>query len=397
MKLTYKHTKYACYCAYISTAITNNLASLLFFTFQTHFGITNTQLAALITLNFGTQLVVDLLGARFADKIGYRPLLIVACSSCIVGLLSMSLLTLYLPGHYAGLCIASFIYAIGGGLGEVLISPLIEALPGDEKASAMSMLHSFYCWGVVGVVALSAVFFALVGTERWYILPILWAVAPLFTLILFCLVPIRTLNDDAPSLSIKKLFSIKLFWLMALLMLCAGAAELAVSQWSSMFAEAALGVSKTVGDLLGPCLFGICMGISRLVYGRLGNKLPLLASLCLSAIVCFGGYAMIFFVSDPYVSLCGCGLVGIGVGLFWPGILSLSSQKLPSGGTAMFAMLAMFGDLGCALGPQLTAIVSEVTGLREGLFAASVFPIIIAISTALMLLKKKFKADNSSV
>lgn len=397
MKLTFKHTKYACYCAYISTAITNNLASLLFFTFQTHFGITNTQLAMLVTLNFGTQIAVDLLGAKFADRIGYRPLLITACSSCILGLLSMSLLTPVLPIPYVGLCIASVVYAIGGGLGEVLISPLIEALPGDEKASAMSLLHSFYCWGVVGVVALSAVFFATVGTEKWYILPLLWAIVPLFTLVAFCVVPLRTLSEETESMPIRKLFSLKLFWIMALLMLCAGGAELAVSQWSSMFAEAALGVSKTVGDLLGPCLFGITMGISRVFYGKFGEKLPMTPSLFCSAVICFIGYAMIFFIPDPYLSLCGCGLVGIGVGLFWPGILSLSSRQLPAGGTAMFALLAMFGDFGCSLGPQLTAIVSERSELRTGIFAASVFPLIIAVSTGIMLIKSKAKKEKSSM
>lgn len=391
MKLTFKHTKYACYCAYISTAITNNLASLLFFTFQNQFGITNTQLAMLVTLNFGTQLVVDIFGAKFADKLGYRPLLITACSCCILGLISMSLLTTLLPSAYLGLCISSIIYAIGGGLGEVLISPLIEALPGDEKASAMSMLHSFYCWGVVAVVAISALFFATLGTENWILLPILWTIAPIFTLIMFCMVPIKTLSDDSPSMSIPSLFKNKTFWFMAILMLCAGSAELAVSQWSSMFAEAALGVSKTVGDLLGPCLFGICMGIARVFYGKYGEKLQMIPSLLVSAVICVIGYLAIFIASNPYLSLCGCGLVGIGVGLFWPGVLSLSSAKLPAGGTAMFALLAMFGDLGCAIGPELTAVVSEISDLRTGLFAAGVFPLCIAVSSFIMLVSGKRK------
>lgn len=390
MKFTFKHTKYACYFAYISTAITNNIGSLLFFTFYKQFGISEHLLALLVTINFATQVAVDLLGAKYADRIGYRPLLYVAFSSCILGLLSMGLLPSVLPIPYIGLCISSVLFAIGGGLGEVLISPLIEALPGDEKASAMSILHSFYCWGVVLVVALSAVFFKFIGTVKWQLLPLLWAIVPLSTLILFTRVPIRTLSDDAPTLTVKRLFGNCKFWFFALLMLCGGAAELVVAQWSSMLAESALGVSKATGDLLGPCFFSVCMGVIRAIYGKLGDKLPLVPALFISAIISLTGYIVIFAVENSYLALAGCGLVGIGVALFWPGILSYASRKIPSGGTAMFALLAVFGDLGCAIAPEATAIVASIgeNDLRDGIFAGAIFPLVIAASTLFLILKK---------
>ncbi|MBQ9692579.1 MAG: MFS transporter, partial [Clostridia bacterium] len=269
--------------------------------------------------------------------------------------------------------------------------PMIEALPGDAKESAMSILHSFYCWGFVGVVTLSTLYFYVFGTDEWYVLPILWAIVPVITLIMFSVVPIRELNDSAPSMPLTDLFRTKMFWLFLLLMICGGAAEQAMGQWASLFAEAALGVSKTVGNLLGPCFFALAMGTTRGLYGKYAEKLPIKKALLICALIALGGYLMVSLIPNPYSALIGCGVIGIGVGLFWPGVLSIASKAIPAGGTAMFAILAVCGDIGCSVGPQVAAVVSEINGagLSMGLLACVVFPLTIAVSMLINIKKHK--------
>ncbi len=391
-KLNYKHTLLACYITYIASAAVNNLASLLFVTFQNSYGISTPQLASLITFNFATQIVVDLLGAKYVDRIGYRTTAIMAELFCSVGLIFLGLLPMVMANTYLGLCIASLTYAVGSGLAEIVVSPTVEALPGDAKEAAMSILHSFYCWGHVAMVLLSTLYLVTTPAELWYLLPILWSVVPLIGLALFLFVPIRTLNENNRSIPIKKLFTKKLFWLFVVLMLCGGAAEQAMAQWASLFAETALGVSKAVGNLLGPCFFAIMMGLARVIYGKYSEKLPLAKALCLCGIITIAGYLVVSLVPNPYISLIGCGIIGFGVGIFWPGTLSLSSGKLPTGGTAMFALLALAGDLGCSAGPALAAWVSELQGLtfsKTGLLVCTAFPIVISVSTFIMFTSKK--------
>lgn len=391
MKLTYKHTVLSCYMAYISSAAANNLPSLLFIIFQNDFGLTTTQLASLITFNFITQILVDVIGAKYSDKVGYRAIAVTSEAFLALGLVGIGIFPMIMGNKYLALGIASIVYAIGSGLAEVIISPMIEALPGDAKESAMSILHSFYCWGHVGVVVLSTLYFYVFGTDKWFILPILWAIAPIVTLLMFSVVPIRTLNDSAPSMPISQLFKTKIFWLFMLLMICGGAAEQAMAQWASLFAEAALGVSKTVGNLLGPCFFAIAMGVSRGLYGKYADNIPIGKALLICAIVAVCGYGMVSLIPNPYVALIGCGVIGVGVGLFWPGVLSVSSKNIPTGGTAMFAILAVCGDIGCSSGPQLAAVVSEIegAGLSMGLLSCMVFPLIIAISMVFFLKNRK--------
>ena len=390
-KLTYKHTLFTCYLTYIASAAINNIASLLFVTFQSEFGITTPQLASLVTFNFGTQILVDLLGARYVDKIGYRTSAITACIFSTVGLISLGLLPNLIPNTYLALCLSTIMYAVGSGLLEVLISPMVAALPGDAKESAMSILHSFYCWGHVLVVVLSTLYFALTDTSDWFYLPILWAILPAAALICFAIVPIKTLNEDTPSMPMNKLFRNKLFWLFMILMLCGGAAELAMAQWASLFAESALGVSKTVGNLLGPCFFAVMMGLSRVFYGKFSEKLPMLKALIICGILTVGGYLIVSLVPNPYLSLLGCGIIGFGVGIFWPGVLSVSSRRIPAGGTAMFGILALSGDLGCSSGPQLAAVVSELAGgsLNIGLLSCIIFPIVIVIACLFLIKSDK--------
>lgn len=389
-KLTgYKHTVLASYLGYITQAIVINFAPLLFLTFSTAFDLSLEKITFLTTLNFGVQLIVDFLATKFVDKIGYRPCVVAAHVLNALGLVAMATLP-FVMSPYAGLLIAVVLYAMGGGLIEVLISPIIEACPTENKEGSMSLLHSFYCWGHVGVVLVSTAFFALFGTENWWILALVWAVVPLFNSFYFAKVPIYPIVKEGEQTPLKALLKQKVFWLLLVIILCAGAAEQAVSQWASAFAEAGLGVSKTVGDLAGPCAFAVCMGTARALYGKFSEKLPLKMAMQASALLCIGCYLVAAFVGSAAWALVGCAVCGFSVGIFWPGTFSVAAVKLPAGGTAMYALMALFGDLGCSAGPTLVGLVAGAGGVNFslGLTAALVFPIVILLGISLLRVEK---------
>jgi fucose permease len=376
--LSYRHTLAASYTGYITQAIVNNLAPLLFLTFQRQFGVSLSSLALLITVNFGVQLLVDLAATQFVDRIGYRAAAVAAHLCATLGLFAMGTLPFILP-PYPGLLIAVIINALGGGLIEVIISPIVEALPGERKAAAMSLLHSFYCWGCVTVVLLSTLYFNLVGIGMWRYLPMLWALLPLGNVFLFARVPMKTLTDESrPALSLRSLLRKRVFLILLLMMIASGASELAMAQWSSLFAEAGLGISKTQGDLLGPCAFAVLMGLSRMFFGLLPGRLKLERVLLLSGGLCVISYLITVFSPFPLLALAGCALCGFSVGAMWPGTFSLASRIFPLGGTPMFAILALAGDLGCGAGPGLVGLVMSGTSLNRGLLAAVIFPLLLA-------------------
>lgn len=396
MKMTFKQTKYSCYFAYITSAVINNITALLFVQFSKEFGLTLPQLSHIITMNFGIQIFVDFIGAKYADKVGYRFIVKLSQIFAALGLAGLGILPRILPSAYTGILIAAVIYAIGSGLTEVVISPIVEALPGDEKASAMSMLHSFYCWGHVLAVILSTGFFYFFGIENWSILCCLWAILPIITFVLFHVVPINQLKGDAEAghSGIGKLFRVKIMWMFIILMLCSGAAEQSMAQWASFFAETELGISKQFADLLGPCLFAVAMGITRLIFGIFGDRLNMKVSLFFSGALCVASFLIAAFMPIPILSVAGCFLCGISVGIMWPGTLSLASNIYPGGGTAMFAILALAGDVGCFTGPETVARASAmVTGgvpsVKMGLAFAIIFPIIIVVICSFLLIKKK--------
>lgn len=375
----YRHTQYASYLGYVTQAIVNNLAPLLFLIFQEQFGIPLSQITLLITVNFCVQLLVDLLSARFVDKIGYRPCVVAAHGFAAAGLVAMGTLPRLLSDPFAGLLGAVVLYAIGGGLIEVLISPIVEACPTDNKAAVMSLLHSFYCWGSVGVILLSTVFLGLFGKGSWTALALLWAVVPVVNGLYFTQVPIAPLTQEGEGLPIRALFSSKLFWVFAAMMFTGAACEQSMSQWASAFAESGLGVSKTVGDLAGPCFFSALMGLSRLLYAKVGERLNLLNAQAACGALCAGAYLLAALAPHPALALLGCGLCGFSVGIFWPGTFSVASGACPRGGTAMFALLALFGDLGCSGGPTAVGLVSGWFGgqLKTGLLLAAAFPLLL--------------------
>ena len=390
MKTNYKMTKYAAYMGYVTQAIINNLAPLLFVTFQKQYSISLEKIAMLISINFGVQIITDFLAAKYVDRIGYRPAIVAAHILCTIGLLGLGIFPQNFNDPYIGLLVAIMINAVGGGLIEVLISPIVEALPGDEKESAMSLLHSFYCWGSVGVVVFTTLFFRTLGIENWNFLTALWAIVPFSTAILFLIVPVKTLVEKEDAIPLKQLFQVKVFWLLFIMMVCAGAAEQAMSQWSSYFAESGLHVSKTLGDLLGPCAFAFLMGIARTIYGIKGSKMNLKVTIVLCSLLCIISYLVVVFSPIPILALLACSICGFSVGIMWPGVFSLSAKAYPRGGTAMFAILALAGDLGCSSGPGIVGIIANRSGnLNMGFLVAIIFPIILSLCLVMLRTKKK--------
>lgn len=380
-KLTYKHTMLCCYTGTVSQAIVSNFVPLLFLTFQAQFGFSLEQIGLLVSMNFVTQLIVDALAARYADRIGYRRAIIAGQISITVGLILLSILPYVLEHAYVGVALATIIYAIGGGLNEVLISPIAEACPTDGNSAQLSLLHSFYCWGSVAVVLLSTAIFGVFGVDCWRVVAWLWVLIPAVNAIAFSKVPIAPLVAEGKSLRISELFSLRIFWLFMLLMLCAGAAELSMAQWASAFAESGLKVSKAVGDLAGPCFFALMMGVGRVVEYKISAKIPMKKYLLICALLCVLSYLISSLAPHPVLALMGFGLGGFAVSAMWPGTLTLAQETCPRGGTAMFAILALCGDVGCSAGPALVGFVSGVLqdNLHMGLLSAVIFPIVMAL------------------
>ena len=406
----FKSTVFACYRGYITQGIVNNLSPLFFVLFQNKFGISYSLISALILCNFVTQVITDMLSVKYVDRIGYRKSAVIAHALAFLGLVMQGTLPNVLPAPYVGLVLATIVNGVGGGLIEVIISPIVDSCPGDAKASAMSLLHSFYCWGQVGVVLITTLLLRLIGEDLWFIIPILWSLLPLYNLFRFLNVPLMPTVPEEEKTPLKTLFTSKIFLVALLLMLCAGASELAMSQWSSLFAERALGVTKVIGDLLGPCLFAVFMGIGRTIYGVWGEKIHLTGAMVFCAALCILCYLGTALFENPWLSLLSCALCGFSVSLMWPGTFSLTSAAYPKGGTAMFGILAVLGDVGCSVGPALMGAVSgavsgnakiaasfpnltaDQLGLKSGMLFSSVFPAFILIGV--LLLTRFHKAAN---
>lgn len=398
MKSQYNKTITACFVGYIVQAIVNNFTPLLFLFFQKCYHIPISKITLLVTFNFGIQLLVDLLSVRFVDKIGYQISMIIAHVLAAAGLFLLTVLPEILPVSFIGILIAVMIYAVGGGLLEVLVSPVVEACPSDNKEKAMSLLHSFYCWGHAGVVLISTVFFYVVGIDNWKILAIIWAVIPIGNAFVFSKVPIAPLLEDGDTgLGLKELLRMKIFWILLIMMICAGASEQAVSQWASAFAEKGLGISKAAGDLAGPMAFAVLMGISRLFYGKYGDRINLEHFMIYSSFLCILSYLGISLFSIPLLNLIACAVCGLSVGIMWPGTFSKASAALPQGGTAMFALLALGGDIGCSGGPTLVGMVSGAFGdnLKMGILAGIIFPVLLLIGVILCRRQKKITNYNT--
>ena len=392
----YKKTIVASFVGYVVLAIVNNFVPLLLITFQRTYGISLEKITMLVTFNFVVQLTVDTLAIGFVDKIGYRASMIIAHSFAAAGFIALPILPELFTDPFIGILISVCIYAVGGGLLEVLVSPVVEACPTDNKEKAMSLLHSFFCWGHVGVVILSTLFFAVFGIENWKIMSLIWALVPIINGIAFMKVPIASLLDEGEKgMTIKELFAQKIFWILLLMMLCAGASEQAVSQWSSALAEKGFGISKTLGDLVGPMTFAVFMGASRVFYGKYGDKINLEKFMTGSSLLCVLSYLMISLVPNPVIGIMGCAVCGLSVGIMWPGTFSVASASMRRGGTAMFALLALAGDLGCGSGPTFVGMVSSVFGddLKKGILLAIIFPVVMILGIVVNKRMRRNRAE----
>jgi fucose permease len=415
--MTFDHTRRACYTGYATQAIVNNLAPLLFIVFQTRYNIPYEMLGRLVLVNFATQLITDVVALNVVDRTGYRVPLVLAHVWCVMGMISLAVLPTVTSTPYLGMCIAIVMYAIGGGLLEVLLSPVVEALPSPDegKAAAMSLLHSFYCWGQVAVVLGTTLVLAQVGHAAWQVLPLIWALVPLANLFIFARVPLPSSVSETHRTTLATLITLPSFVAALVLMLCAGAAELTMSQWSSLFAEQGLGLPKVWGDIAGPCLFAIFMGIGRITYGLWGEKIPLVPAMVGCGILATVCYLLAALARGPFVSLAGCAICGLAVSLLWPGTFSLAARRFPLGGAAMFGILAVFGDAGAATGPWLAGAVADATstvagtmegsaalwgtvgGLRAGILVGTIFPLIVVVTTLAFSFSTRRQSSNLSV
>ena len=382
----YNKTLAACYLGFITQAITANFTPLLFLMFNRNYGISLGKLAVIPAVFFITQLIVDIICAQVVDKIGYRKCIITSCLCSAVGLVLLAFLPELFPDPFVGIILSVVVYAIGSGLVEVLGSPIVEACPFDHKEAVMSLLHSFYCWGSVGVIVISTLFFKFFGMDNWKILSCIWAIIPLFNIWNFATCPIEHPNHGEKGMGLLALFKLPLFWIAVVLMVCAGASELSMAQWASAFVESALGLPKNIGDLAGPCMFAVTMGTCRAIFGKFGHKMNLPHFMIVSGILCFITYMLASLSKAPVVGLVGCVLCGFSVAIMWPGTISICSPKIPKGGTAFFAMLAMAGDLGGAAGPALVGNVSQIfdNNLKTGLLAGSFFPLVLIVMIILI-------------
>ena len=382
MKLNFNHTLCACFAGYITQAVVNNFAPLLFLIFHEKLGIELTQITLLVTVNFIVQLFVDFIAPLFVNRIGYKPSIIIAHLFSSLGLILLGVLPPLSNNPFPMLLCAVLVYAIGGGIIEVLISPIAEACPTKNKSSVMSLLHSFYCWGTMAVIIISTLFLHFAGKDSWSVLSLLWALFPLLNAVFFIFVPVNHLPEEEDKNASKSIFTTKAFFIFLLLMVSAGASEQAMSQWASFFVEDALGIPKALGDIFGVCLFSLMMGIARILYSRFSEKLNLKKCLILSGILSILSYFTVAVSPVPMISLIACALCGLSAGILWPGVFSMAAEHFPKGGTAMFAYLALAGDLGCSSGPTLTGFMSSFFdgNLKMGFLFAIIFPVILIIS-----------------
>lgn len=400
LKNNYKATIVAACLGYVTQAIMLNFPPLLYLFFQDDFGLTLSQVSFLITANIIVELIVDIIVSKFAVRVGYRPLMITATCLATLGLLALFFLPSVMANKFLALVFAMMLCGAGGGIMEVLVSPIVEACPTKNKSGMMSLLHSFYCWGQAAVVLVSTVFFQLFGLDNWIFMAAAWTLVPIVCLLMFTKVPIYTLEEEsATGGSVLTLFKNKVFWVLVLMMICAGASELAMAQWASAFAETVIGRSdlKWLTDLLGPCLFAVCMGATRVFFGKMSERLDLTKCIFISSLICIASYLITIFSPFPVLSLAGCALCGIGAGMMWPGSFSIASEKMPHGGVLMFGLLALSGDLGCLVGPSLAGQTSALFGddLRVGFAVSIIFPLTLAIICAIMFFKgKKSKGNN---
>lgn len=412
---SYGLTKVACYIGYVVQAVVNNLLSLLFVIFNAQpYNISLEKLGSIIFINFAAQLFIDYISVFFTSRFGYKKCVVFAQATSVVGFVLLGFLPRVIEPYF-GILFSILFLAVGSGLIEVLISPIIEALPSDNKASNMSFLHSFYCWGqVLTVIGTTALVFAL-GNDKWFYIPFVWSIIPFINTLLFTRCDILELENNSAHSSALSLLKNKSVYKYMVFMFCAGASEITMVQWSSFFVEKGFGTEKWLGDLIGPCLFAVLMGIGRIGYGILGKKVSLERLLCYFSALCFVCYLVVALSNNGIICALGCAVCGLSVSVMWPGVISLSAEKFHSSGTAIFSLMAMLGDIGCAVGPWILGLIAEYafdynlgrhlisalninstqSNMQLGFLICSIFPLIMFLFFVISAVKRCIKATQN--
>lgn len=390
-KLSFNHTKAACYIGSISQSIVCGFLPLLFVIFNQDYGIPLAMVTLFSTVNFVIQLIMDFTSLFYIDRVSYRKTIVAAHLLAAFGFLFLGLAAPKIKNIYPAILFSVVLFSAGGGLSEVLLSPIIEGCPSDNKAATMSLLHSMFAFGSVGVILVTNILLFVLGKANWHYIATLWAAIPLFNAGYFMLVPINRIVESDKRMPLSRLFKRKSFLVFVLIMFCSGATEIAMSQWASAFAESSLGVSKAVGDILGPCVFASMMALSRVMYSKLADRINLAKYLMLCGIMTVGCFLTAALSPIKLAALLACGFCGFAVGIIWPGTVSLSAKTYPSGGAAMFGALALAGDVGCTAGPTVVGFVASLFGgeLRRGLLISCIFPVLLVVSTVLLMQRVK--------
>lgn len=360
MKNNYKILKLACYSTNVSMSVITNMPPLLFLTFREQFGISYSLLGLLVTVNFFTQLLVDLIFSFFSHKFNIQKAVKFTPVLCMIGLLFYSLCpSLFKNNEYIALVIGTVIFSASGGFGEVLISPVIAAIPAKDPDKEMSKLHSTYAWGVVGVVLFATAFLAVFSSKYWQILMLILSLIPLFAAIAFAFSKVPTMQTPERVSGALKLLKNSGVWMCVLAIFLGGAAECTMAQWCSGYLEQALGIKKIYGDIFGVALFSVMLGAGRTLYSKIGKNIaPVLFFGALGAALCYFIAALSPFA---VVGLVACALTGFCVSMLWPGSLIVASDRFPAGGVFIFALMAAGGDMGASIGPQLVGIVTDAS------------------------------------
>lgn len=387
---------------FIIQALIINFPPILFLHFSTTYGIPLSKITFLVIINFACQFCLDMLSAIFAKHLSYKVMIVASNILAALGLASYAFLPEILPNAYLGLVIATLISAMGSGLIEVIANPIMQSCPKPKKNFSMGFLHSFYCWGALGVVLISTLLLLWTGMGSWKLLALLWALIPAVNTVIFLVSPMNQPSAELEETSsLSKLVKTKMFWLFIFIMILGGACEQAMAQWASAFAETVLTEinivpesAKLFGDLLGPCFFALTMALSRMIYPKVCEKYDLRRVMILSSILCAICYAVAAITQNPFVSLIGCGVCGFSVGIMWPGTLDLAGKTCTFVGTALFAMLSLAGDLGCLTGPALIGFTADILGgnLKAGMTAAILLPSLLTV--ILLLFKAKPQKNN---
>ena len=378
--MSYKTTVKACYIGTICQAIITNLTAILFIPLGEQFGLSFTQLGILVMVNFTVQVTVSLVFGSIVDRFGFRRFIVAAHILAVIGMAWFASANIMPFEPYLVLLSGTIIFAVAAGFMELLLSPILNSIPTDEKSSAMSIMHAFYCFGFLGVALITTLLLLILGREAWPIITLLWLLVPLANVILFSICPMAKPMPTERQSSAKNVLTRPLFIVLVVTIFFAGSSEITFAQWTSAYLEEVIGLPKVVGDIAGVSMFALMMGVCRIGYGLLKRRnvkwLPGQSVLMqIGSGLALISYVIMAATNNPVLALMACALCGLGVGLLWPGVLSLAVEAFPNAGTWMFAIFAAAGNVGAAVGPSVFGVVADGVGLRAGFLLATVFPV----------------------